>query len=467
MTLAYEKRRRKVRGGYPDRMGEDTAPAPDSLGTRAVELLSELLRLDTVNPPGNEQRVQEPLAQKLRDAGFEVTLLEAEPGRPNLIADLAGESGGQTLCLLGHVDTVPANPDEWTFSPWSGDVVDGEIRGRGAQDMKGQVAAEVAAAIELAESGWRPAGGALKLVITADEEMGAEAGAQWLCAQHPEAVRSDLVVNEGGGMAFELGGRRFYPLCVGEKGPNRFLLRARGVAGHASVPALGDNALLKLAPALDRLRKQPPMEATPEGIALLEALLSERLNGPDAASLESAVERLRGMSPPIADYVAEPMLRITMVPTRARASDKENVVPSCAEVLVDCRVPPGDGAAEAEARARELLGSAADGLEIEFTEKVTGNSSPADSPLAEAIAASLAVFDPDATIVPIVMAGFSDSHWFRKAFGAATVYGFCPQRTMGLLEAEPLIHGADERAAVADLELQAGFYADLCRRVLG
>ena len=448
-------------------MVEPATVAESALGARAVELLSELIRHDTVNPPGNEDRIQEPLAQKLRGAGYEVTLLAAEPGRPNLIADLAGESPGQTLCLLGHVDTVPANPDEWSFSPWSGEVVDGEVRGRGAQDMKGQVAAEVAAALELAESGWRPASGALKLVITADEEMGAEAGAQWLCAEHPEAVRSDLVVNEGGGLAFELDGRRFYPLCVGEKGVNRFLLRARGVAGHASVPALGDNALLKLAPAVARLRDQPPMEPTPEGVAFVGALLGEDLQAADGDALEDAVERLRARSAPIADWVAEPMLRVTMVPTTARASEKENVVPSRAEVLVDCRVPPGGGAAEAERHVRELLGPEFDGLEVEFTEEVTGNSSPAESPLADAIAAAMAELDPDATLVPIVMAGFSDSHWFRKAFGSATVYGFCPQRTMGLLEAEPLIHGADERAAVADLELAATFYADLCRRVLG
>ena len=136
-----------------------------------------------------------------------------------------------------------------------GDVADGCVRGRGAQDMKGQVAAEVAAAISLARSGWRPEAGALKLVITADEETGAALGAQWLCAEHADAVRSDLVVNEGGGAAFELDGRRFYTLCVGEKGVNRFWLRARGEAGHASVPALGDNALLKLAPALARFEE--------------------------------------------------------------------------------------------------------------------------------------------------------------------------------------------------------------------
>jgi acetylornithine deacetylase/succinyl-diaminopimelate desuccinylase-like protein len=447
-------------------MGEETAVAESALGTEAVELLSELIRLDTVNPPGNEDRAQDLLAARLRDAGFEVALLAAEPGRPNLIAALAGEADGETLCLLGHVDTVPADRSEWSFDPWSGDVAAGEIRGRGAQDMKGQVAAEVAAAISLADSGWRPARGALKLVLTADEEMGAALGAQWLCEQHPDAVRSDLVVNEGGGASFELAGRRFYTLCVGEKGVNRFLLRARGRAGHASVPALGDNALLKLAPALARLRDQPPLEPTPEGVAFLSTLLGEQIDGDDQGALEGAVERLRGLSAPLAAYLAEPMLRVTMVPTKAHASDKDNVIPSQAEVLVDCRVPPGAGAAEAEQRLEALLGPLAAELEVEFPERIVGNSSPASSPLAEAIAASLAVFDPEASVVPIVMSGFSDSHWFRKAFGTATVYGFCPQRTMGLFDAAPLIHSADERAAVADIELAASFYADLCRRVL-
>jgi acetylornithine deacetylase/succinyl-diaminopimelate desuccinylase-like protein len=447
-------------------MGDETAVASSALGSAAAELLGELIRFDTVNPPGNEEPAQEALAQRLREAGFECTLLAAEPGRPNLIADLPGEAEGETLCLLGHVDTVPADPSEWSFDPWAGDVVGGEVRGRGAQDMKGQVAAEIAAAISLASSGWRPARGSLKVVVTADEEMGAAAGAKWLCEEHPGAVRSDLVINEGGGPSFELGGRRFYTLCVGEKGVNRFLLRATGRAGHASVPALGDNALLKLAPALTRLRDQPPLEPTPAGIAFLEGLLGEQLDG-DQAALEGAVERLRGLSAPLTAYVAEPMLRVTMAPTRARASNKDNVIPSRAEVLVDCRVPPGAGAEHARELVDQLLGPLAGDYEVEFTERVVGNSSPHESMLASAIAASLVEFDPDATIVPFVFAGFSDSHWFRKAFDSATVYGFCPQREFDLFRAAPLVHGADERVAVADLELAASFYADLCKRVLG
>ena len=455
------------RAGNLTAMGEETATVDAGLGTEAVDLLCELLRIDTSNPPGNEAPAQELLASRLADAGFDCELLAAEPGRPNLVARLAGESEGRTLCLLSHVDTVPADPDEWSFDPWAGDVVDGVVRGRGAQDMKDQVAAGVAAATALARGGWRPERGELKVVVTADEEAGAAKGAHWLCDEHPEKVRADLVINEGGGAAFEHGGRRFYTLCVGEKGVCRFWLRARGVAGHASVPALGENALLKLAPALERLREQPPLEPTPEGLAFISALLGEEVRGEDRSTLESALERLRAEGGPLVSYLAEPMLRVTLVPTMARASEKDNVIPSSAEVLVDCRIPPGMELEQARERIDAALGPFAGELEVEFVAPVIGSSSPAETELTEAIRAWLAVADPGAELAPIVMPGFSDSHWFRRAFDGATVYGFFPQRDLDLFRAAPLVHAADERAAVADVELAASFFADLARRVLG
>ncbi len=453
-------------------MGEETAAlagharTEEEVESRAVALLQELIRIDTSNPPGNEEQAQLLLAETLTEAGFDCELLTAKPGRPNLVARLGGESAGPTLCLLGHADTVPADPSEWSFDPWAGDVVDGEVRGRGAQDMKDQVAAEVAAAAALGHDGWRPRKGELLVVITADEEAGAAAGARWLCSEHPDKVRSDYVLNEGGGVSFEVEGRRFYSLCVGEKGPCRFWLRARGVAGHASVPGLGENALLKLAPALERLREQPPLEPTPEGVAFVAALSGEEIDPRDRDGLAVALERLHKAAPEIAAYLAEPMLRVTLVPTEASASTKENVIPSHAEVLVDCRVPPGMGPSEAREHARAVLGEAGEGLELEFTETVVGNRSSADSPLRRAIEDWLANADPTATLVPIVMAGFSDSHWFRHAFDSAVVYGFCPQREMTLPQATPLVHGADERAAVADVDLAARFFGDIVQVVL-
>jgi len=437
-----------------------------TLGAEAVELLSELIRIDTVNPPGNEGPAQDLLGGLLANAGFECEQLEAEPGRPNLIARLPGTAPGPTLCFLSHVDTVPANPDEWSFSPWSGDVRDGNVLGRGGQDMKDQVATEVAAAARLARSGWRPATGELKVIVTADEEMGAHLGAKWLCEQHPDKAHADLVVNEGGGAVFEVDGRRFYSVAVGEKGVFRFRLRARGRAGHGSVPSLGDNALLRLAPVLTRLTEQPALEATPAGVAFLSGVLGREV-GTDASALEQALDDLRMLSPLLAAYLAEPMLRVTLVPTKVSASTRENVIPSVAEAVIDCRVPPGLGEAGVRRRIEPVLGELGDKLEIEFTETVSGNESPLDTDFAAMLREWVADVDPEATVVPTVMPGFSDSHWFRKAFGSSVVYGFHPQREIDLFTSAPLVHGADERAAVADVELAAAFYEWLARRVLG
>src|SRR5215208_4219063 len=284
--------------------GTATAAVPQGLGPWAVDLLGRLIRMNTVDPPGDEAAVQEFLKGSLMAAGFECELLAAEQGRPNLVARLRGQADGPTLTFLGHVDTVRADPDEWSFDPWAGDVADGSVRGRGALDMKGQVAAEVAGAATLAGSGWRPDSGELLLVITADEEVGGGLGAMWLCAEQADAVRSDFVVNEGGGSLVRFGDRRLYTLSVGEKGIFRMKLRTHGQAGHASLPRIGDNALLKLSGYLAALSEQPPPEATDVGEALLEALIGEAFTGDEG--VRSGVERLRAEAPLLADYLVDP-----------------------------------------------------------------------------------------------------------------------------------------------------------------
>jgi acetylornithine deacetylase/succinyl-diaminopimelate desuccinylase-like protein len=426
----------------------------------AVELLQSLIRFNTVNPPGNESEAQRHLQALLEEAGWNCQLLAREPERPNLVARLGGDREGPTLALICHVDTVPADPDEWTRSPWSGELADGYVWGRGALDMKDQVAAETAACLALGREGWRPAAGELLLIVSADEETGAHYGAKWLCEEHPDKVRCDMVVNEGAGLAIEFGGRRFFTLSVGEKGVFRFRLRTRGVAGHASLPAVGDNALLKLAPLLERLRRQPPPELTADSERFLQLLLAE----PPGDDLEAVLGRIRSEDPLLALLLAQPMLGVTLTPTMAGASGKANVIPSSAEILVDCRVPPEMGEGEVSERVRAVLGEGE--YELEFVEQVVGTRSGHSGPLAEAISDWVSEVEPGAQVLPLVMPGFSDSHWFRQAFGA-TVYGFCPQSAMTLAEAVPLIHGADERVAVADVELMASFFGWLPRRVLG
>jgi acetylornithine deacetylase/succinyl-diaminopimelate desuccinylase-like protein len=433
---------------------------PD-LQQRTTELLQRLIQFNTVNPPGNEQAAQEFLKEMLEGAGFSCELLAAVEGRPNLVARLRGPSDGPSLCFLGHVDTVLADAADWSVDPWSGELRDDCVWGRGALDMKSQVAAEIAAACSLAEEGWRPESGELLVIVTADEEAGAIQGAKWLCEQMPDRVRCDMVVNEGGGDSFEFGGKRRYLVEVAEKGVFRFTLTTHGSAGHASIPRIGDNALTKLAPIIEALSGgRPVVSRSEESDALVRALGLE----PD-----SAVAELERSDPRLAVLV-EPTLGVTFAPTMVSASEKINVIPARAKLQVDCRVPPGLGEDHVRAALGELLdgnGFDGDGFDVTFGESVVGNASPLESPLMEHIRSFVAGEDPEASLAPFVMPGFTDSRWFREAFPECVAYGFFPQRTMDMFEAAPLIHGKDERIPVDDLGLAARFFSGLAQEVLG
>ena len=431
------------------------------LEQEATEVLQRLVRFNTVNPPGNEREAIEYLAAYLAEAGFETEVLGAEHERPNLVADLHGTGDGPTLCYLGHVDTVLAEPTDWTHDPWSGELADGFLWGRGALDMKSQVAAEAVAAAGLARSGWRPVDGHLKLVFVADEETGGELGAEWLTTTHPDRVRCDMLINEGAGESFEWEGRRRYGVCCGEKGIFRFTLTARGAAGHASLPRTGDNALVKLAPVLERLANaRPSFELTEAPEALLRGL------GIDPSDPAAAVERIAAIDP-LLPIVVEPMLGVTLAPTMVRASEKVNVIPARAELKIDCRVPPGLGEEAARRRAEEVLGDQAGDVTLEFTERFTGNQSPVQTPLMDAISEWVAHNDDGAETVPVILPGASDSRWFRDAFPECVAYGFFPHRNMTLHEVASLVHNADERIDVRDLGFATSFYADLARELLG
>jgi acetylornithine deacetylase/succinyl-diaminopimelate desuccinylase-like protein len=433
--------------------------APDDLQRETTDVLQQLVRFNTVNPPGNERPAIEYLAAYAREAGFETEMLAADEQRPNLVATLRGNGDGPTLLYLGHVDTVLANPAEWQHDPWSGDVADGYLWGRGALDMKSQVAAEAVAGAAVARTGWRPRG-TLKLVFVSDEETGGEVGADWLTQTHPDKVRCDMLINEGGGEMFEYQGRRRYGVCCAEKGIFRFRLTATGAAGHASLPKTGDNALLKLGPVLQKLAVGGASYDVTDGpAALLRGL------GYDDSDPAGAVAQIAANAPELLVFV-EPMLGVTLTPTMAQASEKINVIPSQASLKVDCRVPPGLGEEAARRRIAEVLGDDADALKLEFTETVTGNGSSIDTPLMRAIDEWVTANDEGAGTVPVILPGFSDSRWFREAFPECVAYGFFPQRHQGLLEAGPLVHSANERIDVRDLGFAARFFYDLPRSLL-
>ncbi len=285
----------------------------------------------------------------------------------------------------------------------------------------------------------------------------------WLCAERPDLIRCDFLLNEGAGAVIPFGEDRVYGVCVAEKGVFRFTLRTDGVAGHASIPKIGDNALLKMAPLLQAMReRQPAFDLTEGPRAMLEGL-GLAVNG-EAGGAESALDALRARDRSLA-FLVEPMLGVTLAPTRIRASDKINVIPSSAELEVDCRVPPGLGREEALRRIHEVLGG--EGYRLDFLEEVVGNASPVASPLMDVIAGWIGEHDPGARVVPTILPGFTDSRAFRETFPEVVAYGFFPMRHMTLYDSAPLVHAADERIDVRDLGFAAAFFRDTARALLG
>jgi acetylornithine deacetylase/succinyl-diaminopimelate desuccinylase-like protein len=431
--------------------------ATASLRDEATELLRELIRLDTVNPPGNETRAAELLRAYLEDAGVECELYAKVPERGNLVARIPGVSHGRRLLLLSHTDTVLADPDEWSVDPWAGEVRDGEVWGRGALDMKSQVAANAVTMAMLAREGFEPSGD-LIFAATADEEVGtSDFGVAWLCREHPDAVRAEYAINEGGGDRAVVDGRPVYLCAAAEKMSSPFLLRVRGRSGHASLPGIADNALVKAARLVERLGSfEPEPRLIPELEAFLEAIFGRV---PDLSEVKERLRELDGALP----AMVEPMLAMTISPTMIEASKKRNVIPGVCDVTCDCRLLPGQSQTEAEEAIRAWLGS--DGYELRWLEGVGGSRSSMHTPLWDAIAAWVTREEPGAAVVPAVLPGFTDSHYLRQAFGTI-VYGFFPMRTMASEVAARLVHSADERIPVDDLELGTRFLLDVTRAML-
>jgi acetylornithine deacetylase/succinyl-diaminopimelate desuccinylase-like protein len=429
--------------------------AATSLRAEAVDLLQRLIRLDTVNPPGNETRAAEVLREYLEESGVECELYAKVPERANLVARIRG-GGGPRLALLSHTDTVLADPAEWQVDPWSGELRDGEVWGRGALDMKGQVAASAVAVAALAREGFEPSGD-LIFLAAADEEVGEDFGLQWLVREHPEAVRAEFALNEGAGERVVLGGRAFYLCAAAEKMSAPFKLSVRGRSGHASMPNIADNALVKAARYVERLaayRAEP--RHIPETEAFFEALLGEVPPAHEAAERAGEVHRL-------ARTLVEPLLGLTLAPTMAEASKKRNVIPALCELVVDSRLLPGQTPQERDALVRELLGEG--DYELRTIEAMGGTRSPMRSPLWDVCAEFVRETDPEATLAPICVPGFTDSHWLREAFGTVA-YGFFPMRALDAEAASLLVHSADERVPVDDLELGADFLGFAARRLL-
>jgi acetylornithine deacetylase/succinyl-diaminopimelate desuccinylase-like protein len=432
--------------------------AATDLRSEVTDLLQQLIRVDTTNPPGNETAAAELLRDYLAANGVESELIAKVPERANLVARIPG-GDGPSLLLLCHTDVVYADPEQWSVPPFSGELKDGEVWGRGALDMKSQVAANAVAIASLAREGFKPSGD-LIFAATADEEQGDGFGLEWLCEEHPDAVRCDYAVNEGGGGRIELpDGTPVYEATVAEKMTAPFLLRVHGRAGHASMPRIADNALVNATKLIERIADfRPEPQLGPEVEGFLRAMLG------DVPTAQEAVGRVAEVHP-VAAALVDALLVPTFSPTMISASKKRNVIPAVCEVEVDCRLLPGQHPEHVEPMIRAVLGGDVS-YDLEWIEARGGTRSSLDTPLWSALEEFVTDAVPGARVAPASCAGFTDSHWLRDAFGTVA-YGFFP--ASGEMPAEvaaTLIHSADERIPVADLELGVNWLRHAAQRVL-
>jgi acetylornithine deacetylase/succinyl-diaminopimelate desuccinylase-like protein len=438
----------------------------ESGGDEVVNHLRALLRLDTRNPPGNENLAADYLRNVLARDGIDSVTVGPSPDRASIVARLRGDESAPPLLLMSHTDVVAVEREKWTQDPFGGEIVDGFIYGRGALDMKNMVAMELQTMLLLKRRGVRLKRDVIFLAA-ADEEVGGRQGAGWVVDHHPDLIRADYALNEGGGNAREVNGTLYYHVQTAEKGIQRFRLRARGSPGHGSVPR-DDNAVLTLATMLLRLRDQRlPIHLTAtsrsyiEGLAAAqpEPLRSQFLDVLDPAKSDGAISSLP-IEPSLKRQL-NAVLRNTVSPTILQAGSQINVIPSIAEAHCDGRILPGETRASFLRELRDLFG---DDAEIEFLtpEQSFGPLEAEPSgPLWETIDRVLRERSPGCAVVPKMLAGATDAKHVARL--GTKVYGFAPELFTGPDESAR-IHGHDERIGVGSLKWGAATLYEVVER---
>ncbi len=432
-----------------------------ALHAEVIELAQDLIRVDTTN--GNETAAAAVLRERLAGAGVEAELVARDPARANLVARLPGTGDGPTLAFVGHLDVVPADARDWTHPPFGGTVDDdGFLYGRGAVDMKNEVAIRTVAMAALAREGFRPRGDLLLLMVADEEDGAAEVGMEWLVGARPD-LRADFALNEGGGARYGLAdGRSVTEISVGEKGTCPVLVEALGEAGHASTPSVGRNAVPLLGELLTRIGTGMP---TPEPHPVVEALLDVLL-GPDRPDdLVAAVDQARRLSP-LLEHTLPAVCGTTMAPTLLTGSAARNVLPARAGVTLDCRILPGTTDSQVEQAVRSRLGDDVPYALSSPEPMIPGSHSAPAGPLWDACRDWMAADAPDTQLLPTLCTGFTDSVYLREAFGTVA-YGFSPMRSTPAGVLESGVHNKDERVHVDDLLLGVRFHLDVARRLLG
>ncbi len=417
-----------------------------ALADEAVALLRDYLTIDTTNPPGDVTRAADWVQALLRAEGIESRRLGPSPDKANVVATISPEGGPPPLVLAHHMDVVPAVREDWSLDPFAGEVRDGFVWGRGTLDMKGFGVLSIVCALVVRRLGL-PLARPLRLLVTADEEVGGTDGAKWLAETHLDAAGGEYLLTEG---SFARAGPRatYYAVQVAEKGVSTVKLTARGQAGHASSPR-EDNAVVRIARALAAVGayRSPPaalglarryLGAFPPGILRLDR--GRTVDDLSDTEMEDLLHKLSGGSG------IQHMLRNTFSPTMVSAGLGQNVIPPLCEAYVDCRTVPGVSTGDTLEELAAVIGDPE--VQLEIVKSSVGSESPADTPLFEAIRAAVHTERPQAIVVPYLTSGGTDCKHFRPR--GIVCYGHIPFE-IDDSEAER-IHGTDERVSLENLE---------------
>jgi acetylornithine deacetylase/succinyl-diaminopimelate desuccinylase-like protein len=429
----------------------EPSAAPDESTTEreVVDICRDLIRIDTSNygddsGPG-ERKAAELVATLLSEVGLEPELFESEHRRANVFARVPGRDPSRPALLVhGHLDVVPARADDWTVDPFSADVVDDCVWGRGAVDMKDMDAMILAAVRDLVRSGEQPPRD-LVVAFLADEEAGGRHGASWVVDQRRDLLEGvSEAVSEVGGFSTTIDGRRAYLLQTAEKGIRWLRLVAHGRAGHGS-QVNDDNAVTRLCEAVARIGTHAwPLQITPTVRAFLDGV--EEITGvPLDPDDPDQLVRTLGTT---ARFVGA-TLRTTTNPTVLDAGYKQNVIPGEASALLDCRFLPG-GEDDLMATVRRLAG---DGVEVQTVHEGVSLEWPFEGDLVDAMVAALKAEDPDAAVLPYCLSGGTDNKNFSEA--GVVGYGFAPLRLPADLDFAGMFHGVDERVPLDALRFGA------------
>jgi acetylornithine deacetylase/succinyl-diaminopimelate desuccinylase-like protein len=443
----------------------------DDPTSEVTDLLQQLIRNACVNDgtteSGQEVRSTDLLEGFLEDSGIAMERYEAAPGRDNLVARIEGsDPSAPSLLLMGHTDVVPVNPEGWSHDPFGGELIEGEVWGRGAVDMLNLTASMAVATKHLAGEGFRPKGDLIYFAVADEEAMGTQ-GADHVLRHRPEAVTADWVITESGGIPIHgADGVPRLPVMVGEKGVHWLRLVVKGTPGHGSQPLRTDNALVTAAEVLRRLAEHETRTEIHEiwrrfieGVGFPPEM-SDPLLDPD--QLPALCDSL----PLALARQAHACTHMTIAPTVLHGGIKTNVIPDRAELEVDIRSLPGQSGADVMAEVRAALGDLADRVEIEVLEASDSTASPIDTPLFAALERVARGFYPDARAIPYLTVGATDARFFRRAGSVA--YGFGLFSTnLTFEDYGRMFHGDDERVDTESLRLSTELWHALAHDTVG